>query len=671
MCGIGALFATREDAAIPPGIVAFTDCIRHRGPDDEGLVCFTTGRAAPYGGPDTPAAVYASAYPAAPATAYDGDLPDGTVALLAHRRLSIIDLSVAGHQPMTTPDRRHWIVFNGEIYNYVELRAELERLGYQFFSRTDTEVILAAYREWGRDCLHRFNGMWALVIYDREKDRIFAARDRFGVKPIYYWRSPSGVLAFASEIKQFAALPGWRAVANPRRVYDYLVSAFLDHTEETLFAGVHQLRGGEAVEQDRGALENGLAVYRWYTVPRSEFDGSFDSAAIRFRELFTDAVRLRLRADVPIGSCLSGGLDSSSIVCTANDLLAQEEGDCTQKTFSACSEIPRFDEREYVDEVVRSREVEAFYTYPGVEQLLNDLDLLIHHQDEPFGSTSIYAQWSVFELARKQGITVMLDGQGADEQLCGYPLFFRARLGGLLRSGDVRRFVMEIREIQRTSGVPVRRLIIDSTFYALPAWLRRPAQRFLSQTAFYPRWLDRDMLGLPPDYTLPPLPEARSANDLSLAQLFHTSLPSLLHWEDRNSMAHSIESRVPFLDYRLVEFVLSLPEEYRLCMGTTKRVLRSGLDGVIPDRIRDRRDKMGFVTAEEDWVRAQYTDQFRALLESAVGSTHGLLKEEVIEEFERVLSGQEEYSSLLWRMICLGRWMALFNVKVSMDVNEP
>ena len=671
MCGIGALFATGEDTLIPPGIVAFTDCIRHRGPDDEGLVCFSTDRATPYGGTDTPSAVYSSSFPAAPETAYDGAPPDGTVAILAHRRLSIIDLSVAGHQPMTTPDRRHWIVFNGEIYNYIELRAELEELGHQFFSRTDTEVILAAYREWGRDCLHRFNGMWALVIYDREKDHIFAARDRFGVKPIYYWLSPSGVLAFASEIKQFAALPGWRAVANPSRVYDYLVSSFLDHTEETLFAGVYQLRGGEAVEQDREDLKNGLAVYRWYTVPCSIFDGSFDSATVRFRELFTDAVRLRLRADVPIGSCLSGGLDSSSIVCTANDLLVQEQGDCCQKTFSACSEIPRFDERDYVDEVVRSREVEAFYTYPGVHKLLEDLDLLIYHQDEPFATTSMYAQWSVFELARKQGITVMLDGQGADEQLCGYPLFFSARLGGLLRSGNIRRFVMETREIRRTSGVPVRRLINDAMFYALPASLRRPVQRFLSQKSLLPNWLDRSLLGLPPDYTLPPLPEAHSANDLSLAQLSYTSLPSLLHWEDRNSMAHSIESRVPFLDYRLVEFVLNLPEEYRLCMGTTKRVLRSGLDGVIPDRIRDRRDKMGFVTAEEDWVRIQHTDQFRSLLESAVDSTHGLLKEKVIEEFERVVSGREEYSSLLWRMICLGRWMALFKVKLWVDMNEP
>lgn len=671
MCGIGALFASSDDMNVPANISTFTDCIRHRGPDDEGFVCFSMERAVPYGGPDTPVAVYASAYPAAPATVYNGDLPDRTVAVLAHRRLSILDLSIAGHQPMTSPDRRHWIVFNGEIYNYIELRAELKELGYQFFSKTDTEVILAAYREWGADCLHRFNGMWAFVIYDREMDRIFAARDRFGVKPLYYWQSPSGLLAFASEIKQFATLPGWRAVANPRRVYDYLVSAFLDHTEETLFAGVYQLRGGEAVEQSRGALKNGLAVYRWYGMPGpKEFEGSFDSAAEQFRELFTDAVRLRLRADVPIGSCLSGGLDSSSIVCTVNDLLKDGVSVPSQRTFSACSEIPRFDEREYVDEVVRSRNVEGSCTYPSVEQLLDDLDLLIYHQDEPFGSTSIYAQWSVFELARKQGITVMLDGQGADEQLCGYPLFFRARLGGLLRSGDIRRFIGELMESRTSAGVPARQLVMESLFYALSDRIRRSVQRFLSRSAFYPKWLDRSILGLSLDYTLPPSLEVHSASGLSIAQLFYTSLPSLLHWEDRNSMAHSIESRVPFLDYRLVEFVLSLPEEFRICMGMTKRVLRQGLDGVIPDRIRDRRDKMGFVTAEELWVSDLYADQFRGLLVRSVASAHGVLNDEAIQEFDRVHSGQAEYSTLLWRILCLGHWMTIFNVQIGMEMDE-
>lgn len=671
MCGIGALYSPTR-ALDPEWLRSMQQAVRHRGPDDEGLVLFhgPDAEPLPLGGPDTPADAYSSSLPYAPSRE-----PTAAPAHLAlcHRRLSILDLSVAGHQPMCSPDRACWVVHNGEIYNYIELREELMALGHAFATQTDTEVILAAYRAWGRDCLARLNGMFAFVLFDRDRGRLLAARDRFGVKPLYYWIAPDGQLALASEIKQFSVLPGWRPKVNGQRAYDFLNWAVKDHTDETLFEGVFQLRGGEALEFDlraggTGAAAGGgrLKTRRWYELKPRPWSGSLEDAGRELRSLFTDSVRLRLRADVPVGSCLSGGLDSSSIVCALNALLRAQDAQALQKTFSACSTVKRFDERDYIDEVVRQTGTDGHYAYPRFDELLPALDRITWHHDEPFGSTSMYAQWRVFELAAGARVKVMLDGQGADEQLAGYPNYFGTRFGGLLRRWRWMALWREIRAAQQLHGFTVAWGLYQTLKDVLPEAVRQSLRQIAGVPSLYAPWLDLERLAaVPAD---PYVPGRAASSDpirlLSHAQIVATSLPMLLHAEDRDSMAHSIEARVPFLDYRLVEFVLGLPDEFKLSEGLTKRVLREAMRGVLPEAVRNRVDKMGFVTPEEVWMREENPDWFRTALAEAMEQARGALKPDIAGLLERMIAGRAAFSFLIWRCISFGRWLKVFGAVI-------
>jgi asparagine synthase (glutamine-hydrolysing) len=672
MCGIAALISLNSSSELLSRIAAMAETIQHRGPDDEGVAFFTQipRTAVLFGGKDTQEEAFRADLPYSPEKLYSGTAPESATVALGHRRLSIIDLSPAGHQPMCTPDRHYWIVYNGEIYNHAELRIELENLGHQFTSRTDTEVLLAAYAQWGRDCLHRLNGMWAFIIYDTVERKLFISRDRFGVKPLYYWFSPEGFLAIASEIKAFTVLPGWSPRMNGPRVYDYLVSNLLDHTSETLFAGVYQLRGGESAEFRLSDLDTALPVYRWYHLEPGQFSGTFDEAVTEFKRLLQDSVRLRLRSDVPGGSCLSGGLDSSSIVCLANDLLREEQKEGFQKTFSACSDVKQYDEREYIDEVVDARHIEAHYTYPSFEKLLEQLDEIIWHQEEPFKTTSIYAQWLVFQLAADHGVKVLLDGQGADEQLCGYQWFFGCRYADHFYNLKWTLLWRDIRAVKSRHGLSELQSLSMMGYYLLPSSIRQTMKPYATADHAKPSWINTDLLFA---YNGPTRRVGRSfptrsgffttTQSIALDQMQCVSLPSLLHWEDRNSMAHSVESRVPFLDYRLVEYVMSLPEEYRIHEGVTKRVLREAMTGSLPERVRMRMDKMGFYTAEEHWIQHESPEVFRQLLKGAVQDSKGVLKREVLDKLDRMLAGEETPSALVWRWIIFGRWMRIFNVQ--------
>jgi asparagine synthase (glutamine-hydrolysing) len=662
MCGFAAIIAPQGDATLRM-IRGMSDAARHRGPDDEGFVLFGTDGLAPsrLGGPDTPGHAYASPYPYAPERRAEDTAAGGSaVVAMGHRRLSILDVSPAGHQPLCYGGGRYWIVYNGEVYNFVELREELEVLGHRFHSRTDTEVILAAYAQWGSDALSRLNGMFAFAIYDSERRRLVVARDRFGIKPLYWWTSPEGHVAFASEIKQFAALPGWNPRLNAQRAYDFLNWRITDHTAETLFDGVMQLRGGEVLELDVDAPV--VQPRSWYTLRPAPFDGSFEEASARFRELFVDAVRLRLRSDVPVGSCLSGGLDSSSIVCSMAELLAGTPG-AVQKTFSACAHEARFDERRYIDEVVALTSVEPHYVYPDVDSLFAVLDRLSWHQDEPVSTTSVFAQWEVFRIASENGIKVMLDGQGADEQLAGYHTFFAPRLAGLFLSMQWRTMVEEVRALERLHGYSAMHAAQHTLNMLLPRPLRAVGRRLAARTATAPGWLDMDRLGATPGN---PFEERGSATSdvaaLSVLQLTSTNLQMLLHWEDRDSMAHSVESRVPFLDYRLVEFVLGLPVEFKIAGGITKRVLREGMSGILPESVRGRMDKMGFVTPEELWLRRDAPDRFRSLVASSSEETGGIIRPGVAAAVQQMVDGRTPFEPLAWRVISFAAWMRTFGV---------
>jgi asparagine synthase (glutamine-hydrolysing) len=577
---------------------------------------------------------------------------------LGHRRLSIVDLSPGGYQPMATAERDLWVVYNGEIYNHVELREELRALGHAFRSQSDTEVLLAAYRAWGRDCLARFNGMFAFVLVDRNRRTLFAARDRFGVKPLYWWADPRAGLALASEIKQLGALPEWRARLNGQRAYDFLVWGLFDHTSETLFREVNQLAGGECLEVDLHRAGAAPKPERWYALRPRPFSGGIDRAAEEFGDLLRDSVRLRLRADVPVGSCLSGGLDSSSIVCAANAVLRAQGAESQQRTFSACMDVPRLDERRYVDAVVRATRVEAHFVSPQLEPLFDALDRMIWHQDEPFGSTSIYAQWEVFRLAAQHGVKVMLDGQGADESLGGYPVFFSSRIAAQLRSLDVAGALREAAALRRVHGYPWRWTLRQALIASLPAGLIQALRRTAA-----PDWLDANALGARAAHPLDPVDAGARASleSLSEAQLLRSSLPALLHWEDRDSMAHSVEARVPFLDYRLVEFALGLPPEHKISGAVTKRVLREAMKGVLPEAVRARTDKLGFQTPEEEWMRGT-PEPFRAALARAQEACLGILRPAARSVLEEVVAGGSANSSLAWRLIAFGAWIERFRI---------
>jgi asparagine synthase (glutamine-hydrolysing) len=669
MCGIAAILGAVPGGLLEP-IRAMGASVRHRGPDDEGYALFAAGcEPALLGGPDTPPSSFAAGLPYSPRPDAEAGSAAGATVALGHRRLSIVDVSPAGHAPLSYRGR-YWITYNGEVYNYLELRTELEALGHRFVSHSDTEVVLAAFAEWGAASLSRMNGMFAFAIADRERRTLFVARDRWGVKPLYYWVSPAGFVAFASEIKQFSVLPGWSPRMNGQRVYDFLNWRITDHTAETLFAGVYQLRGGECLElpwpapagRAPHAANAPLEARRWYELRPTAFAGSFDDAAERFRELFTDSVRLRLRADVPVGSCLSGGLDSSSIVCAMDRLLAAGGGG-VQKTFSAYSDDPRFDEREYVEEVVRHTAVEPHSVTPGMDGTFDTLECLTWHQDEPFSTTSIYAQWNVFRLARENGVVVMLDGQGADEQLAGYHTFFAPRFAELLKAGRLPTLWSEVRDTRRLHGYSAGLAARRVANLLLPGPARRLGRRFAARTAEAPAWLDLGLLGAAPGNPFAERgAQSGSVQALSVAQLTATNLQMLLHWEDRDSMAHSVESRVPFLDYRLVEFVVGLPTEFKIAGGVTKRVLREGMRGVIPERVRGRMDKMGFLTAEEAWVRSTASDRFRRAARAAVEASAGVVRPQALAKVERIIAGDEPFEAFAWRLISFGAWVRRFGV---------
>lgn len=671
MCGIAGFYSGAKHAV--QCIKAMTEAIRHRGPDDEGYVLFKEMGAPPCvcGGEDTPidAATVAVSY--APTVSIGcAALRDVKVAL-GHRRLAVLDLSPFGHQPLCTTDLRYWIVYNGEVYNYIELRSELEKLGYVFASKTDTEVILAAYAEWGERCLSRFNGMWAFAIYDSVGKTLFLARDRFGVKPLYYMALPDGLFAFASEIKQFTVLPGWQSTLNGQRAYDYLVFGITDHTEETMFSGVYQLKPGHCVTilvdgADVMTPGRPLSTKAWYELRPRPFAGNLDDAAREFRDLFEQSLALRLRADVPVGSCLSGGLDSSSIVCVLNEFLRKQGVQGLQRTFSACSEVDRFDERKWIDLVVGKTGVDAHYVYPALDRLFEESPAITWHQDEPFGSTSIYAQWNVFKLAGQNGIKVMLDGQGADEQLCGYHLFMGARLSSLSKAWRFSEVFKDLCAMRNLHGYTSLDSLKQVAPFLLPELVVNTLKRCLGYYHAHPGWLNLDNLNAESrDPFASSLSYRGGTSNLSYAQLTSSNLQMLLHWEDRDSMAHSIESRVPFLDYRLVEFVLGLPEEYKIYRGVTKRVLREAMTKILPEAIRTRVDKMGFVTPEEVWVREIAPEMFRSKIEESIEVAPACFDAEALRnEFANICRGKKKFSFLPWRIINFGEWVRIFNVSM-------
>jgi asparagine synthase (glutamine-hydrolysing) len=537
---------------------------------------------------------------------------------------------------MPNHDETLWIVFNGEIYNYKELRTKLQSCGYTFRSETDTEVILHAYEEWGYDCLSRFNGMWAFALWDNTQQTLFCARDRLGIKPFYYTKI-NGSFLFASEIKALREHPGVGTRPNEARLSDFLAWALADHTEETFFDGIFQLPPAHCMVVMKDGIGEPTSYWNISLNPalRSQ-DESDEKVAREFLDLMTDAVRLHLRSDVPVGTCLSGGLDSSTLTVLINRILHEEDpekGDALQNTFSACFSDKRFDESEYIDIIAEDVQVRSHPTYPGTETIWEDLDHLLYTNDEPFASLTIYSQYCVMREASK-GVTVVLDGQGADELLGGYIAYHIPHLRGLIKAGHPLLALSELIGILRHHR--------SFFWYALHQVITRRKRRGLIRIA-----------------GIDPCPRYQGTLGEALeVDLTRANLPYMLHWEDRTSMAFSIESRVPFLDYRLVEYLASLPEDQKIRGGITKYILRKATKGLLPEAIRCRMDKRGFSTPEEVWMRGAMQPHILEILTSSSFVSRSYWDaDEVLSSYQDFVDGRSSYSGELWRIICTELWL--------------
>jgi len=577
---------------------------------------------------------------------------------LAHKRLAIFDTSVAGKQPMRKTDRPIWIVFNGAIYNFIEIRQELQLKGHSFKSNSDTEVLLSAYAEWGPACLKKLNGMFAFVIWDEEKNRLFAARDRFGVKPLYYKFDAQG-LAFSSEIKQITALQNFQAKLEIKSAHDFLAYGYINHQSKTMFSGVHQLKGGEYldVNLERWPFKEGLSPIRWYSLPnKSPHKISEIDAIEEMQYLFVDSVKLRLRSDVPVGYCLSGGLDSSSIVSVAASIKGDEKT-LPPYTFSAAFNDTKVDESTYFNSVIEHTNAHSHIIHPQAQDISSLLEKVIYHHDLPFPSTSMIAQWMLFEAARKNGVSVILDGQGADEHLCGYHSSFAPYLSGMARRWELPHLAREMIGIHKRhkKSFPWQIMAIARGF--IPSLLRT----FIShkRQSYPPSWMSKNFHdncdSKPRSYN--------SMSELMRSHMEESSLPGLLHYEDRNSMAHGIESRLPFLDYRLVEFSLGLGERFKIVEGETKWLLRRAMSEFLPKTILNRQDKIGFSTPENLWFQGEGRNIITQGVNNALEGFPDLFNANQVSTLKtQCLNGSIPFDPTIWRIACFGIWGRVFNI---------
>lgn len=568
MCGIAGIVS--QDPIRAADIQRMGDVLAHRGPDGQGFML-------------------------SQAVCVKNPLPgliDFSPALschvaLAHRRLAIVDLSPQGHQPMVW-QQRYAITFNGEIYNHIELRKELEVMGYTFSSQSDTEVILAAYDAWGASCLNKFNGMWAFVLIDTVNQRVFIARDRFGIKPLYYAKT-SGAFVFASEIKALLEYPAAEAIPDRDFAKNYLKNGPSEIGVKTAWQGILRFPAASFVEGALNQLcsEELMPKIYWHVQPNlsSEAfdDGKAQQLADTYYQLLEDAVRLRLRADVKVGSALSGGLDSSSIVYLINKLLKEQGVADQQETFSSVyksSGAQDCDESHFIDHLARALDVRSNQIEPHVDAVASEHERVIYAMDYPPESTCM-SGWHTFMRVAQSDVTVTLDGQGADEQLAGY-LRYLAQWFAQMPLRQVASELPKVLAIPGASRFALRGLAVGMSRRVLGKVMTLALVRRLG-------------------YQIDPFIHLNQ----KLVQDLNASLRVLIHYSDRVSMANSIESRMPFMDYRVVEFLASVPAAYKLHGGWTKYLARRAFSGKLPDEIVWRKDKMGWPIPETHWFEGK------------------------------------------------------------------
>lgn len=575
-------------------------------------------------------------------------------AAFGHARLSIIDLHERSDQPFWSEDGAQCVVFNGEIYNYIELRKELQGLGQRFRTEGDTEVLLAAYRQWGDACWHRFNGMWAVAIWDVNEKTLLLSRDRYGVKPLHYAWTDDG-LVFGSEIKEIIIGLGKTPAPRWEEVYRMFDRAPRQRRgTDTVFEGIHALPPGHELTFRPDSGERSLR--QWYRLsPRTDVP---DDPVRTFRELFIDAVRLRLRSDVPVGVCLSGGIDSSAIAC----VMARELG-VTPRTFSSVYAEPDYSEERYMDAVVGLIGADAKKITPRREDFVPVMERIVAHHDEPIQMPGTYSQWHVMQLAGPH-VRVLLDGQGGDETVGGYysfhPAYARSLLLDIVRLREAGVRMRDFQELLRDQAK-----IGGSSRSLLRAMI--PSLRVCESTAwkdrvFTPEFRVRMRQSSASDKTgsacVPRMPDALARE--MYRQFADTNLPMLLKYEDRLSMAFSIESRVPFLDYRLAEFCYGLPYHWKMKGIATKWILREAFKDILPEAVTNRLDKKGFPTPLAVWMRGETGEEMKKRIEGAVNAGTGL--EDVFDPagvrrlFDEHANGTANHERILFRVFTTALW---------------
>lgn len=579
-----------------------------------------------------------------------------------HVRLSVIDLSDHASQPFESSCGRFSLVYNGEIYNFKELRDELEQLGFLFRTHSDTEVLINAWSAWGVDILPRLVGMFSFIILDRNELKIHLVRDAFAIKPLFY-SFENGELFFGSDLFAFMKLRDKEVQPDLQKAYDYLVHDDYDSSPSTFVEGVKHLSPGHFLEFDllKGVLLNSQCWWQPDLTYTSKL--SFEQAAKKLRVLFLDSLNLHLRSDVPFGVALSGGIDSSAIACGVRYL----EPDVPINTFSYIATDKKISEEQWVDQINEFISALPNKVISSSDDIQSDLDDMLLKQGEPFGGTSIYAQYRVFRMAKQCGVTVTLDGQGADELLAGYSGYPGHRLLSLL---ETRGLFAAHRFARQWSQFPGRSYFLAWQYFArlmLPDGLYALARRWLGRD-FTPVWLNTAYLsskGVQFKESRPALSAKHRGKRVKEALAYSLTgrgLPSLLRHGDRNSMAFSIESRVPFLTIPLAEFLLSLPEEYLISNdGETKHVFREAMRGIVPDETLDRKDKIGFATPESEWLLGM-SETIRSWIQGSPELPF-IDKKEIIKEFDDIVNQKRKFDGRVWRWINYLRWCSLMGIK--------
>lgn len=624
MCGIIGAWWKTKPSNIETLITKGFEILNHRGPDDRGKNII--------------------------------DSNNGTL-FLGQTRLSIIDLSEGGHQPMSTRDGNFTITFNGEIYNYKELKNELSLLGYHFFTQSDTEVLLTAWVEWGESCIHRLIGMFSFAIFDKKKQTLTLVRDAFGIKPLFYSHHGDS-FNFASEIQAVMLLNDRKAKINNQRVFDYLVYAIQDVGDDTFIEDIKHVPPSHLVIINLSEAVKPIIKKWWNPSIIEDTTITFTEAAQKVRELFLESVRFHLRSDVPLGIALSGGIDSSAIACATRYL----EPNMDIHTFSFIPEGSKLSEEPWINIVNKSINAIPHKAVVKPKELSDDIADLINAQGEPFCTTSMYAQYRVFKLAKEAGVTVVLEGQGADELLAGYQGYHGQRMRSLFEEGEWGEMLAFAKKWKRWEGrqhlSPWKAFIGQM----IPDNLFRMAQKLVGEQNI-PQWIDNRYLNessvkkRPVRMKRSQSGKKRRVVEVMLEAMVNNGLPSLLRYGDRNAMRFSIENRVPFLTIPLAEFLLTLPENFLISQeGETKSIFRAAMRGIVPDAILDRRDKVGFEVPMGTWV---------AKIKKSILNTIDTRNELQLLNFDKLtqLRDDQQYGESMpfqdWRVLNLLFWVQL------------